>query len=344
MVTYSDSQVTAKAGVNFVRTVTESAGSLFHKFEQENDLGIDAMIEVVLSGKPAGAQIAVQIKSGKSYFDARAGSCHIPIGSHREYWSRYPLPVFGIVYVPSRGTAYWTNIKHALAADQEGMDLTFSATRANRLDRASFSSIFVPLLTKSEPTLSLSDAIDCAGSQVRDEAHLGLRVLFRRFPNERVTWDVLVSYFRRAHPNDIPAALIYYFAHVPWHGDIFGFGEQLTAEARDYARALFGAFGEDEVGKLLECIDPDAGIARGTVGQSVEAVVSSLPRSRALLRVVTGDRERPLVVRESAAIVLASHFPDESLPLLEDLLREGSWVAGEVARVIREFGSVNLYP
>lgn len=36
---YSNSSITAKIGINYVRTIVEESGSLFHKIEQENDLG-----------------------------------------------------------------------------------------------------------------------------------------------------------------------------------------------------------------------------------------------------------------------------------------------------------------
>jgi len=47
MTRYKHTNVTAKIGVNFIRTVVEAAGSLFHKIEQENDLGVDALVELV---------------------------------------------------------------------------------------------------------------------------------------------------------------------------------------------------------------------------------------------------------------------------------------------------------
>lgn len=52
MVKYKITNITSKAGINFVRTVVEESGSLFHKIEQENDLGIDALVEFVLDEQP----------------------------------------------------------------------------------------------------------------------------------------------------------------------------------------------------------------------------------------------------------------------------------------------------
>lgn len=90
MTTYKQSAVTAKEGINFVRSVVESGGSLFIKIEQENDLGIDALIEFVKGEKPLNKQIAVQIKSGASYYTSEKGECAFPVGNHRTYWKDHP--------------------------------------------------------------------------------------------------------------------------------------------------------------------------------------------------------------------------------------------------------------
>ena len=106
MPTYKRSAITAKDGINFIRSAVEASGSLFIKIEQENDLGIDALIEFVENERPLNKQIAVQIKSGASYYTPESDECAFPVGSHREYWAQHPLPVFGLVYVPSLQRAH----------------------------------------------------------------------------------------------------------------------------------------------------------------------------------------------------------------------------------------------
>ena len=132
MPTYKRSAVTSKEGINFVRSVVESTGSLFIKIEQENDLGIDALFEFIRDERPLNKQIAVQIKSGASYYNAETEECAFPVGDHRSYWSSHPLPVFGIVYVPSQKAAFWLNLKRYLNANPEATTVRFPATHANR--------------------------------------------------------------------------------------------------------------------------------------------------------------------------------------------------------------------
>ncbi len=46
MPTYKKINITSKIGVNFIKDIIERSGSIFHKIEQENDLGIDALISI----------------------------------------------------------------------------------------------------------------------------------------------------------------------------------------------------------------------------------------------------------------------------------------------------------
>ncbi len=87
MSTHKRSAITSKEGINFVRSAVESSGSFFMKIEQESDLGIDALLEFIRDERPLNQQIAIQIKSGASYYNAETEECAFPIGTHRSYWS-----------------------------------------------------------------------------------------------------------------------------------------------------------------------------------------------------------------------------------------------------------------
>lgn len=343
MVTYSRSAVSSKIGMNYVRSLVEGAGSLFHKIEQESDLGIDALIELVVGGRPAGAQLAIQVKSGQSYYQPASETCLIPVSNHREYWSHHPLPVIGVVFIPRLEKAHWVDLKHALRADPSGTVIRFVASEANLLDRDTFASIFVPTFLRGTPNLPLAKAIALSQSLKRDEAYLGLLVLFRQYPNQHAAWDALIEYFLVTPVESIPLSLIYHMAHIPWHGDIAYSGERIADEVRDYVANRMAAFGRAEVLKLLELIDSEQGIARGTIGQSVEAVVSSLPGVDAHLADIASDVSIDLVVCESAALILAMHLANGADPVLGHLAKRGSWFAGELMRLNGESGGINPY-
>lgn len=61
-----------KKGVNYVTTVVDECNCNFNPIFQENDIGIDGQIELFSKERiPTGNLIAVQIKTGKSYYDLK---------------------------------------------------------------------------------------------------------------------------------------------------------------------------------------------------------------------------------------------------------------------------------
>lgn len=343
MPTYKRTAVTSKEGINFVRTAVESAGSLFIKIEQENDLGIDALFEFIRDERPLNKQIAVQVKSGASYYNTESEECAFPIGDHRSYWSAHPLPVFGIVYVPSKKAAFWVNVKRYLKTNGEATTVRFPATQANLLAAETFATLFVPAVLGEVPQLSYDEALRLADSHRPSETYLGLLVLFRRHLNDHAVWDRLVSLFKSLPVDEIPSVWVYWLAHIPGHGDIFYYGQAPSVDTKAYVRAKFAQFGIADVIKLLYMIDPENQIGRGTVGQSVEAIISSLPNAAALLRQVLSAADVSLPVRESAALILAMNEGTAAVPDLHALNNAGSWYAGEMLAYVKEHGGINPY-
>jgi Domain of unknown function (DUF4365) len=343
MPTYQRWAITAKQGVNFVRAVLEDAGSLFHKIEHENDLGIDALVELLRDGKPLNHQIAVQIKSGQTYYNREPGECVFPIANHRDYWASHRLPVYGVVYVPTLKTAFWIDIKHYLKKYADATTIRYRTSEANRFDSSSFAHLFVPSIVNETPSLSLEEAFCLARSPKADELYLAVVVLFRRYANVPQVWDEFVRCLRERPVEEIPVHLVYYLAHVPGHGDICYFGEQITPATREYARLLLAKLGYGEIVKLLSLIDPENSISRGSIGQSVHAVLSSLPQAPALLRQAAASTKLDLFLRECAALVLAIEEGTDAAPVLRGLAMSGSWYANELLAHLSEYGHINPY-
>jgi hypothetical protein len=340
---YKRSAVTAKEGINFIRSAVEASGCLFIKIEQENDLGIDALIEFIENEHPLNKQLAIQIKSGASYYTAESGECAFPIGSHREYWNQHPLPVCGLVYVPSLQRAHWVNIKRYLKANPNATSVRFEATEANRFDAVTFTALFMRAVLGQTPVLEIDEAFRLARSDKTDETYLGLLVLFRRFPNNLAVWDELVRTFIDRPASQIPPVLLYWLAHIPWHSDIFSFGESISPTTRKYAQNLLSELTVEHVTKLLSFIDPEEQIGRGTLGQSIEAIISYLPKAATMLRKIVGSVEVDMRLREYAALILAFNEGPGALTELSMLESEGSWYAGEISTHVKEYGEINPY-
>ena len=78
--------ITSRAGVNFLRNVVENTGSIFNEIHQENDVGIDAIVEFFSDEQPVNKLVAFQVKSGASYYDIKNEECKIPVEDHYDYW------------------------------------------------------------------------------------------------------------------------------------------------------------------------------------------------------------------------------------------------------------------
>jgi hypothetical protein len=245
--------------------------------------------------------------------------------------------------VPAIQTAYWINIKRFLEANTEATVIRFPATEANKFDANTFNNLFVPAVVGKTPVLDFDEALRLAHSQVPSEIYLGLLVLFRRYQNNQSSWDELVRTFIERPTAEIPPVLLYWLAHIPGHGDIVYYGETPSEETRAYASDLFAKFGVEQVVKLLSFIDPEEQIGRGRLGQSVEAIVSSLPQSAEMLRSIMQSHEVEMSIREYAALILAMNESEGALPDLAELEADGSWCAAEIAWHVKEYEGINPY-
>jgi len=339
---YKQTNVTSKNGINYIRSVVEATSCLFHKIEQENDLGIDCIIEFTKDEKPMHKSIAGQIKSGESYYDVQNNQCKIPVNSHYEYWTKYPLPVYGFVFVPHLQKAYFVNIKNYLENNKEDKFIKFDCTRSNTIDLKSFKEIFIPRILGDSPIISFEEAVSFFESTKLQESYLGAKVLFRRYKNKHLTWDKLITYLENTELENFNLNVIYFISHIPWHPDIFHYGEHQNEEVRNYAKEKIKNLNKETVLKLLRCIDSDEGIVRGSIGQSIEAILSNISKIEAYLTEIIENRNIELETKEMAVAILAYYQGVESIKTIGKLIPI-SEITTEIIVFLKEYKSYNLY-
>jgi Domain of unknown function (DUF4365) len=100
---------TERQGVTEVERIVLKEMSWIFREQVVSDFGIDAQIEVVDHGRhPTGQLIAVQIKTGSSYF--RIVGDTIPIyvdDDHLKYWDQHALPVILVLHDPDTMQTVW---------------------------------------------------------------------------------------------------------------------------------------------------------------------------------------------------------------------------------------------
>jgi len=97
-----------RIGVSFVQLAFEHLGYIFRE-QPVSDYGIDAHVEIVRDAKATGQLIALQIKSGPSWFEEKSENGIFFRGDleHLQYWLDHSLPVVVVLYSPDDEIAYW---------------------------------------------------------------------------------------------------------------------------------------------------------------------------------------------------------------------------------------------
>jgi uncharacterized protein DUF4365/uncharacterized protein DUF2399 len=114
----TDSDLIARIGVHGVAALFLGKLGWIFREQHESDHGIDAIVEIAVDGRPTGKLIAIQIKSGSSYFaEDNPGSGWIMRGPkrHLNYWLEYQLPVLVVLFNPRNGSAYWVHVNQESA-------------------------------------------------------------------------------------------------------------------------------------------------------------------------------------------------------------------------------------
>jgi hypothetical protein len=103
---------TDRLGVSALERYFASIGWLFRE-QHLHDYGIDAHVEIVdKDSNPTGNLIAIQIKSGKSYFSEFTETSYVfrSDTKHIEYWTKHCLPVIVVLYNAEEDKLYWESV------------------------------------------------------------------------------------------------------------------------------------------------------------------------------------------------------------------------------------------
>lgn len=102
---------TERLGISRVEFFFSRLGWLFRE-QALHDYGIDAQVEIVIQGRPTGGMIALQVKSGRSYFSEVTDTDFIYRTDERHviYWVKHCLPVILVLYDDENDLLYWENV------------------------------------------------------------------------------------------------------------------------------------------------------------------------------------------------------------------------------------------
>lgn len=140
---------TERLGVSKLDLYFSSHGWLFRE-QMIHDFGIDAHVEITSENYPTGELIAIQIKSGMSFFSEENEHSYVfrTEDKHIEYWSNHTLPVILVLYNPDEDVLYWQVVNESNVAST-GKGWKIEVPKAKKLDDDSLS--VLRELTQPEP-------------------------------------------------------------------------------------------------------------------------------------------------------------------------------------------------
>ena len=99
----------ANVGVTRTQLYVEEELDWIFREQPTEDYGIDAHVEVVDGEEVQGRLLALQIKSGDSWFShpTTGGWWYRPNEDHVNYWTRHSLPVVLVLYNPVTNLCHW---------------------------------------------------------------------------------------------------------------------------------------------------------------------------------------------------------------------------------------------
>ena len=116
-----DRHNTERLGVNAVEESFLKMGWVFRE-QPISDFGIDAHAEPTDDDGPTGQLIALQIKSGASYFRKRRNTfVFYGDARHLTYWKNHVLPVYIVLHDPDKDLTIWQKVSdHLITLHDEG--------------------------------------------------------------------------------------------------------------------------------------------------------------------------------------------------------------------------------
>jgi hypothetical protein len=139
--------LTDRHGRAVLARICAQAGMLLHDLNG-SDVGIDGLIEDVVDGAATGFFVAVQLKTGRSYF--RGGDCVVRAGSaHRAYWAGCVLPVIAVVVDPGDERAWWTSLSTPAVGTTSAV--VFKRDASTAFTRETLRTTVMPVARRSHP-------------------------------------------------------------------------------------------------------------------------------------------------------------------------------------------------
>lgn len=110
---------TENKGILNLKEIVNENGCIYRDVPGDTDTGIDGFIEFVNNEDVTGQLVAVQVKTGISYFNVTKNEFQLYVDDDiLNYWKNYMLPVILYFYLPSKKLSVWLPIKEYIKQEE----------------------------------------------------------------------------------------------------------------------------------------------------------------------------------------------------------------------------------
>lgn len=301
-----------KRGINFIHAIVDDNDCFFHEIKQENDVGIDGIIELSDRGVLTGVNVAVQIKTGDSYIDCLNKKCVIPIGKHKSYWKNHALPVYGLACDLTNSCFYYVDIKNYITVHENEIDngdiksISFDIALHNTITSNSFIDLFIKHFFGMVPLLTFEKARQFVNSNFLADICLGLDVLWVHHYDKEETREIFINTFRNNAQYFCWHKIVDFIACGTHNPDHWSGGKDYESRSK-CASKIIENLGKEDIVKLLGAVNGYEGFARGSFGEWTDFTIREIPNNIARLVSIVEDDGIEENIRDNALFLLACY-------------------------------------
>jgi hypothetical protein len=158
----TSSPLAAPIGVTAVQQIIQNEFGWLFREQPYSDHGIDAQIEELdIEERPTGKLVALQIKTGSSYFRKKGNDyVYYATPRHFDYWIHHSLPVYIILHNPDNARTLWQKVERRTATKTpKGWAITIPKT--NVLNRSAKQFFEKEIAADAESIRRFNMAFDC---------------------------------------------------------------------------------------------------------------------------------------------------------------------------------------
>jgi hypothetical protein len=297
-------------GMDYIALTCSRSGAYFLPRPRQ-DIGIDGSIELRNEqGDPTGAIALIQSKAGPSYITSSGKYRILADKHHFQTWSKYTLPVIGIVYNPKRRDARWVNISGYLEANPsyiENGPYVIEAPAHQPFTEEAFSDFqnTIEEIHRRIGSKSVQQLINLYLIGDNTSKDVFLTELFSEYYRTPLVCFFVHEVIRIETDEDLLSYLFYLISIYRAHGDRLYDGEySIPYELNSLADKCISGFDIPEIIKFLSAIDPENGIERGSEGQTIAMQLIAINNIVDKLCLIAKSRKLDTHIRGYAIAIL----------------------------------------